>query len=207
MIPERIGSLILTSTAARIVNTIGNASPQRHLKDCYSDTVTGYFENLRNRINLFIPKSVDQQIAFTKNQIFSPEYIDAPDDLEYTIKSFPTNGDRFGAHEITKRNDKESFTRSGFMCQLLAAGWHQKSGEDIQRLGDEVGRERIVVVHGTIDKMITFPHGETLLAELGGEEKGVRKEFFEGQSHVVPVEKRKDYNRIVEEMITKAEKL
>lgn len=34
MIPERIGSLTLLSTAARLVNTVG------------------YFENLRNRINM-----------------------------------------------------------------------------------------------------------------------------------------------------------
>ncbi|KAI9672685.1 MAG: hypothetical protein M1831_000120 [Alyxoria varia] len=186
MIPERIGSLVLTSTAARIVNTIG------------------YLENLRNRINLFIPKSIDRQIAFTKTQIFSPQYVDAPDDVECTVKPFPTNGDRFGAHEITKRKDTQSFTRSGFMCQLLAGGWHHKSKEDLQRLGDEVGRERIVVIHGTIDKMITFPHGETLLAELGGEEQSVRKEFFEGQSHVIPVEKRREYNCILEEMIAGA---
>lgn len=159
--------MTLTSTAARLVNTIG------------------YMENLRNRINLFIPKSLDQQIANAKYMIYTPSYLASPDTLEPTVKNFPTSGDRFAASELSKRKNPDAFTRTGFVAQAVAAGWHHKSREDMQKLGDRVGRSRICVVHGTIDRMITFPHGQTLVEELRKGDESVREEFFEGQAHVV----------------------
>lgn len=70
-----------------------------------------------------------------------------------------------------------------------------------------MGRERILVVHGTEDRMITFPHGETLLRELGGEEGGVTKAFFVGQAHVVPIEKRKEFHALIEGMVRKTREM
>lgn len=52
------------------------------------------------------------------------------------------------------------FTRQGFLCQLYAAGFHSKSPAQIARLGDLVGRERILVFHGEEDRMINFVHGK-----------------------------------------------
>lgn len=37
----------------------------------------------------------------------------------------------------------------------------------MEELGDRVGRERIQVVHGTLDRMITPPHGDLLFEGLG----------------------------------------
>lgn len=189
MIPKRIASLSLVSTAAAIENTIG------------------FIENLRNRINLFIPRSLDAQVAMMKYNIFSQEWLTLPDESEFVKEKFPTNGDRIAAGEVAKRMDTVSFTRSGFISQLLAAGWHYKSPEQLQSLGDQVGRERIMVIHGGIDKMITFPHVHVLINGLGGEDSGITVKLEPGQGHVIPIEMRKTFNGWVENLIEKVEKM
>lgn len=189
MIPNRVATLNLISTAPRIVNTVG------------------FVENLRNRINLFIPRSLDDQIANVKRNIYTLEFLDAPDCLEYKVKPFPTNGDRFAAQEVAKRKTPQHFNRTGFMAQAIAAGWHHKTDAQLKEIGAKVGHERILVLHGTKDRMITFPHAEMLLKGLGGEESGVRKAFFEGQGHVVPIELRQEFNKLIEEMVEKGNTL
>ncbi|KAI9708343.1 MAG: hypothetical protein M1820_004047 [Bogoriella megaspora] len=190
LIPERIASLNLISTAARIVNTVG------------------YWENLRNRINLFIPRSLDEQVKRAKLNLYTEEWLNRPDEEpEPVVQPFPTNGDRFAAGEIRKRMSPEIFQRKGFMAQAVAAGWHHKSPAQLNNLGDKVGRERIMVMHGAVDRMITFPHGEALLKELGGEEAGVTKAFYKDKGHHIPAEDRNDFKRRIEEMVQKAEEL
>lgn len=97
------------------------------------------------------------------------------------------------------------------MCQALAAGWHHKSAEQLQKIADNVGRQRIVVVHGDADRMITVPHGRTLIEELNAGGKGgedvVKGMIFEGQGHVIPVEKREEIAEIIEEAVRMGEKL
>lgn len=182
LIPDRIASLTLVSTAARLENTVG------------------FVENLRQRINLFIPKETNKQLAEVKARMFSPDFLEQPD----TDGAFPTNGDRFSAHEITKRMDKTGFTRKGFVLQAIAAGWHFKSAKQLKELADRVGRDRICIMHGTGDQMITFHHAEVLRRELG---EGVRFEKFEGKGHVLMWEERDNFNRIVEQMVEKGRKL
>ena len=189
LIPERICSLNLISTAPRIVRT------------------KPYFENIRNRINLMLPKPLDEQIAKVKNDCYSAAWLDRPDETEPTVQAFPTNGDRFATAEISKRNTPGAFTRQGFLCQLAAAGFHHKSAEQLKQLGDSVGRERILVFHGTADHMVEFIHGEMLLKELGGEEGGVTKSFHEGLGHVGPVEIRKEFKEIIQDRIEKTESM
>ena len=180
LIPSRVASLILVSTAARLENTVG------------------FIENLRQRINLFIPKEINTQLAEIKTRLFSQEFLDVPDQ----DGGFPTNGDRFAAQELSKRMDKEGFTRKGFVLQAVAAGWHHKSAAQLRRLADEVGRERICVLHGTEDRMITYHHAEVLKRELG---EGIRFERFDGRGHVLMWEEREAFNRVVEEMVEKDE--
>jgi len=158
---------------------------------------------LRNRINLFIPKPIDVQLPEIKLRLFSASWLAEPD----VDGNFPSNGDRFAAQEISKRQDKEGFTRTGFMLQAIAAGFHHKSARQLEELGDKVGRERILVMHGTIDQMITYPHAEVLLKELGGEERGVTRCIFPGRGHVLMMEERKEFARLVEAMIEKTEAL
>jgi hypothetical protein len=42
---------------------------------------------------------------------------------------------------------------------------------------------------------------------LGGEESGVRKAWFEGQGHVVPIELRQEFNELIEDMVEKGNAL
>lgn len=114
MIPERIASLSLVSTAARLVNTIG------------------FFENLWNRVNLLyvclawfdtfrvdlwltvstsIPRAFDAQIAMVKYNLFSQKWLAEPDCLEYVKAPFPTNGDRIGAAETSKRQNPDAIPK------------------------------------------------------------------------------------------------
>lgn len=187
LIPDRVASLTLVSTAARLENTVG------------------FIENLRQRINLFIPKEINAQLAEIKTRLFSQEFLDAPDE---DGGKFPTNGDRFAAQELRKRMDKNGFTRKGFVLQAVAAGWHFKDREALKRLGDEVGRERICVMHGTGDRMITFHHAEVLGRELKGEDgQEVRFERYEGKGHVLMWEEKQSFNRVIEEMVEKGRRL
>lgn len=189
LIPERICSLNLVSTAPRIVRTLP------------------FMENIRNRINLMYPKPLDAQIAKVKEDCYSAEWLAKPDETEYEVQAFPTNGDRFAAGEISKRTSPGVFTRQGFLCQLYAAGFHHKSAAQIRALGNAVGRERILVLHGTQDKMINFIHGEMLLRELGGEEAGVTKLFKKDIGHVAPFEIRKEFNNCIADRIEKTESM
>lgn len=110
-----------------------------------------------------------------KRNLFSAGWLDAPDREGSTSSasaSFPTNGDRFAAIEIQKRLDPTAFTRAGFMMQAVAAGWHHKSAAQLRELADQVGRGRIQVIHGTIDRMITFPHSQVLWRELNARSNG-----------------------------------
>ena len=187
LVPERVCSLNLISTAPRIVRTLP------------------YLENIRNRINLMIPKPLDDQIAKVKADCYSRAWLSRPDETESVVKPFPTNGDRFAAGEIYKRTTPGVFDKKGFMCQLYAAGFHHKSAAQLKEVGDKVERERILVLHGKEDRMIAFVHAEMLLRELGGEEAGVTASFHEGCGHVAPFELRKEFKRIIEGRIEKTE--
>ena len=183
MIPDRIASLSLLSTGPKIFNTVG------------------WVQNLRERINLFIPKSIDVQIEDTKQHMFSSAWLNEPDAEGH----FPTNGDRFAAQEIMKRKSVDGYTRKGFVLQAIAAGWHNKSPQQLEELGEKVGRDRIQVIHGTADRMVTFPHGELLTKGLGGEERGVTFIAVEGRSHALPMEWRKGLTKALAAMIEKSE--
>ena len=55
--------------------------------------------------------------------------------------------------------------------------------------------------------MVTFPHGQTLFRELGGEGSAVTKHFVEGQAHVLGAEMREETNAWIEELVARAEEL
>ena len=142
-------------------------------------------------------------MAEVKARLFPQTWLAEPD----AEGSFPTNGDRFAAQEVKKRQDTQGYTRKGFMCQAIAAGWHHKSAAQLEAIGDAVGRERILVMHGTVDNMIKHVHAEVLIRELGGEESGLRRVVFEGRGHVLPIEARKEFAEITADMVAKAEAL
>ena len=152
---------------------------------------------------MFIPRDIDAQIEDTKWRIFGPEWLVEPD----VDGEFPTNGDRFAAQELHKRSDVVAFTRKGFMLQAIAAGWHHKTPQQLAEIAEAVGRERILVMHGTVDNMITVPHAEVLVGELGGEEAGVTRVMYEKSGHGLMMEQREDLLAHVEKMVQKVRRL
>ncbi|KAI1431133.1 Alpha/Beta hydrolase protein [Xylaria sp. CBS 124048] len=161
--PQRIASLNLICTAAAIENT------------------TGFVENVTNRVAMLIPKSLDDSITYSSGNCFPAEWLALPDDAvlpEETVprcsmppggwpyRHFSSNYERFAAHEVVKRRDLEGYTQAGFLLQMIAAGWHHKSAAQLLEIGDKVGRERILVLHGTADKIISIPHGRKLIEQL-----------------------------------------
>ncbi|OQV09279.1 hypothetical protein CLAIMM_13415 [Cladophialophora immunda] len=186
LIPHHIASLSLVSTAPRIVRTVP------------------FVQNLRQRINMFIPREIDVQLEEIAHRLFSDEFLALPD-TEHPERNFPTNRDRFAAGELQKRMDKDGFTRKGFMLQAIAAGWHHKSAPQIKKMGDLVGRHRIAVVHGTLDRMIDFHHFEMLRDELSdGEQRSEGSSsctfrVWEGKGHVLVWEVEDEFNPFLQE--------
>ena len=162
-------------------------------------------ENMRNRISLFWPKPLDAHIAKVKGDCFTPEWLVLPDEDEEVVQRFPTNGDRFTALEVRKRTNTLWYTRKGFLAQLYAAGFHHKSASQIKKIGDAVGRERILVFHGQRDALIQFIHAEMMLRELGGEESGVTTSFPKDLGHVAPYQLRKQFKEIIADRVEKTE--
>ena len=189
----------LQLTVLKIMVGIRGASPEPH-----QHTVRTYNSLLSANALTFssIPKSVDAQLAEIKSHV-SASWLSEPD----VDGSFPTNGDSFAARELTKRRDLQGFTRKGFLCQIVAAAWHAKSKKELKQIADKVGRDRIQVVHGTIDNLITPPHAEMLLEGLGGQDQGVTRILFEGRGHYLPLEECEPLQRKLEAMIDKTEAL
>ncbi|KAH7402196.1 Alpha/Beta hydrolase protein [Phaeosphaeria sp. MPI-PUGE-AT-0046c] len=180
----------------------------------------GFVENLVNRVNLFLPKSLDEQLAGVKANLYTSEWLNAPDSIPPVTKSFPTNGDRFAANELWKRQHPALFEKPGFILQAVAAGWHYKSPAQLHNIANTVGKKRIMLVHGTEDKMLTFPHGVVLWRGLekgegrtgrenwlGIEEEEdvwtegeIEKHFVKGQGHVLPAEMRAEVNEWLEKL-------
>lgn len=166
---------------------------------------------------MFVPKSLDRAVADAARSLFPDTWLDSPDDCIVPSASTPnvelppngaylrfgTNYERFAAQELTKRLDTQAFTKKGFVLQAIAAGWHYRSKEQLESIADRVGRERILVMHGTRDNMITVEHGRVLIEELQP-----RKSFLvEGAGHVLMLERMRWYNEAVEEMVTETEKM
>lgn len=199
LIPDRIATLNLLCTAAAIENT------------------TSFTENMMNRITMLLPKSLDRSIEYAASKIFAKAFLDEPDSSEPPTASTPkvnlppsgkypmfkTNYERFAAQEVQKQLNKEGFTRKGFLLQLIAAGWHHKSPAQLKDMADKVGRERILVLHGTNDGMISLPHGEKLIEYI---QPGA-PHIIEGMGHAPVMERTKWLMQVLEERFAHGEKL
>lgn len=133
--------------------------------------------------------------------MFSTRFLEEVDtENEDPKMNFPTTRDRFAAGELAKRMDKERFTRMGFICQAIAAGWHHKSKEQLQEMVRKVGGERIFILHGTGDEMLVWKHFELFKEDIG-EDKGVEYKVWEGAGHVLMWEHETEFNEYVEKTI------
>ncbi|GIC90148.1 uncharacterized protein Aud_006580 [Aspergillus udagawae] len=181
LIPDRLASLTLCCTAPRLVRT------------------TPFFENLQQRASMFIPRHVDVEIDRIAATLFASEFLVQPDtENEDPALNFPTKRDRFAAGHLRKKADTVSYTPKGFLLQVTACYFHHKSPEQLRALGDAVGRERIAVLHGTEDRMLTFRHGEILKEEIG---EGITWKVFEGAGHMLGWETEHELNRSIQELV------
>lgn len=194
-IPDKIASLSLLCTSAEVKNT----------------TTLGSY--ISERLGFLIPKSMERGIVDTARKIFVDEWLMAPDeeslpDPSSTPKCNPAPGDgtyrlfdnnfqRFQAQELTKRRQPGYFTTQGFLCQLIAVGWHRKSDEQLRLMADQVGRERILVLHGTRDEMITLSNAQRLIAVIEPGTALVEEEM----GHAPVMERSKWFNEMLEEKL------
>jgi predicted esterase len=103
------------------------------------------------------------------------------------------------------------FSRSAFILQAIAAGWHHKSPAQLAKLAKSVGSNRIMVVHGTLDRMITYPHALDLLDGLrgtaGANDGTIEEHLVQGQAHVIPIEMRSDFHSWVARLVERTERM
>lgn len=194
-IPSHLSSLTLLCTTASVENT------------------KSWLESMRERVNMFVPKGMEATISSTARNLFPEHWLHEPDetllpgpgrtprcgpspespDGEYV--PFDTNFQRFQAQELHKKLAPSLFTTTGLLLQLAAAALHNKSPAQLKEIGDKVGRERILVVHGSEDRMIAPELGDRLIKNL---EPG-RTEIVEGMGHAPVMERPEWINGVLEE--------
>lgn len=207
LVPRHLSTLNLICTAAAIENT------------------TTFWENMVQRAQMLVPKSLEASVRGAAASTFPVPFLAQPDEARLPDPAstpgcraprgggaylrFATNYERFVAGEMHKRLDARRFTTRGFLLQLIACGWHHKSPAQLRDMADAVGRERILVVHGTADRMISVPHGRKLRTYLGGDEEGSRLTAIicDGMGHVPPLERTDWFHEVMEDRISKGEAL
>jgi pimeloyl-ACP methyl ester carboxylesterase len=201
-IPSRLASLSLLCTTSLFQNTF---------------TIR---ETLEEYLSFVVPKTMEQGIVDTARKIFTDEFLLAADDSPLPSPKttprcgpaptsdgeyghFDCNFQRFQAQELTKRLHPTHFTKQGFLCQLVAAGWHRKTPEQLRAMADAVGRERILIMHGTADKMIKLPNGERLIEAV---QPGTGL-IIEGMGHAPVMERTRWFNELLETKVAEWAKL
>ncbi|EFX05997.1 alpha beta hydrolase fold family [Grosmannia clavigera kw1407] len=216
MAPTIVASLSLCCTAAAIENT--------------SPTI---WQNLASRAALIVPKGVEESVRGAAGRIFAHDWLPQPDNVQLPKRGthlvgppqrgchgdqkqqddtddkddpwyrlFDNNYQRFVAQEMHKRLDPR-FSTAGFLMQLIACGWHHKSPQQLVTMADQIGRDRILVLHGTADHMISLPHGRKLIEYI---QPGAAH-IIEGMGHAPLAERCTWYNNLLEERARAGEKL
>ncbi|KAK4121929.1 alpha/beta-hydrolase [Parathielavia appendiculata] len=219
LIPNAISSLSLVCTAAAIENTTTWAenmaqraslllpkTVDRSVADTARQIFSHEWLNQLDDVHLPDPKTTPKcGPPLTPSSRTSP--VDDSSSSSSTgpaYLKFDTNAQRFVAQEMHKRLDTSGrFGLKGFLLQMIAAGWHHKSPAQLADMADRVGRERILVMHGTEDGMISVPHGRKLI-EYIRPGKGM---ILEGMGHAPLVERWEWFNRVVEEQCNLGERL
>jgi len=201
MLPHRLASLTLLSTTARMES--GNSR----------------WSVIAERANMAIPKSMERAIEDTARQVFNDAWLAMEDDAELPSPKttprcgpavgtpdgeylrFESNFQRWQAVEVTKRRNPAVWAMKGFLMQLVAAGWHEKSALQLKEMGDKVGRERIAILHGDQDRMIDVKMGRKLMQLV----QPGRAIVMPGMGHAPIVSDSKWFNKMLEERIDECE--
>ncbi|KAJ1325358.1 3-oxoadipate enol-lactonase [Microdochium nivale] len=165
--PGRVGSLSLWSTTAKYERAVRSKS---------------VIEGLWEMLQMVWPKTLKDDIRHVARIAYTPAWLAAADNVELPGKETPrfisssvleggyarfrNNYERFVAVEVQKRQPAGSFTFTGFMMHAAAAAMHCKSPDQLWRLADEVGRERIMVLHGAKDQAMPVELGQRLIEAI-----------------------------------------
>lgn len=117
---------------------------------------------------------------------------------EGTYRRFGSNYQRYQAEEMKKYYPPNTFSRQGLLCQLAAVVGHRKSASQLRDMADQVGRERILIVHGTNDRMIGANNGEKLIRMI----KPAVGLIVDGMGHAPIMERAGWFNELMETRLT-----
>lgn len=189
--PQRIASLNLHCTAAKL------------------DTSGSSLTDMTSRLGALFPRSLETEIRSTADGCFPHAWLEAADEASVPdsttpkcevppggYKQFASNYARFAAQEIQLQRSK-----AGFALQAVAGGFHSKTPEQLRELADRVGRHRIMVLHGTADKMISVELGRKLIQYL---EPG-KSLVVEGLGHAPIYQMTGFFNGLLDERCTECE--
>ncbi|TQV96441.1 glycylpeptide N-tetradecanoyltransferase [Cordyceps javanica] len=109
-------------------------------------------------------------------------------------RRFGSNYQRYQAEEMTKYYPPNVFSRQGLLCQLAAVVGHRKSASQLRDMADAVGRDRILVLHGTDDRMIGANNGEKLVRMI----KPAVGLIVDGMGHAPIMERAAWFNELME---------
>jgi len=182
--PRRICTLNLWSTTAR-----------------YENVSESWWEGIKDMLNMVVPKSLKDDIRHTAKIAYTLEWLAAEDDVDLPSQvpesavspRFANNYERFVAMEVAKREVPGSFSLSSFVMHVIAAGTHAKSPEQLQKMGDRVGRDRIMIVHGVEDKAMPVALGRKLIDSVQPGEALI----VEGLGHAPIHERPKWFNELL----------
>ncbi|KJZ77067.1 hypothetical protein HIM_03388 [Hirsutella minnesotensis 3608] len=195
-IPERIKSLTLLSTSAGMFRTMPT------LREC------------RDWMSVLSPGSEETQIANMIHLLFPDDWLaklDTDGDPSPSTTSrfklppemggkpayFESNWQRYQAWEMSKRRRKGLMPLSGELCQAVAVVTHRMSDRELRAMADAVGRERILVVHGTEDRLLSVEHGHHFI-DVIQPAQGI---IIEGMGHACIMERSMFINKTLEESI------
>jgi pimeloyl-ACP methyl ester carboxylesterase len=200
LVPSRIATLNLCHTAARIEQTWAERA--------------GVLRNMFRP-----PPSMDQSLRECASTMFDHHWLLAPDDCrppragmpgvvlpecgEYRM--FPNNYMRYAAQEINRQRYTSYGAADGVAAlgHIVACLLHNKTDRQLVQLADRVGRERLLVLHTTQDRMIGSQHGERLMRVM---QPGVALMNDEA-GHVPKLEKAYWFNDLLEERVAQGERL
>ena len=147
------------------------------------------------------PKTLPERIHATRLTLFSLKWLSSPD----PTRVYPTNGDRFAAEELWRIDNIKITPMRAYLQQALAASWHYMSNQRLAEVGRNV--RSILLLHGSLDKMISVTYQEDLLEGLNSRERtmkwgmrsNMRRVEVEGVGHCLQVEITEEYHRLLEE--------
>ncbi|BFZ60201.1 hypothetical protein YB2330_001225 [Saitoella coloradoensis] len=184
LIPDRIASLCLTSTCAKLIQPVRTRT-----------------EAITNWMSILTPKlSHRSQAEHAADSIFPWKWLK---DHDPRYPEYKTNRERIVQSMVTRFAYLPKQPTHATLSQGLACLSHNVPTSILSAIAKAI--PDIVACTGTDDQLINPMCTDLLIEGFGGEREGVRKVIFEGAGHAVVEERDEEYNKMVEELIKRAE--